>query len=234
MGIGASISSEESGIFRTNSFSLTYAYKIKIAAVQSVRLGVSLGILENNINLAELSQSGLNDPGVFNSNLRKGVFDACFGALYRFQNLDVGLVLPRLFEFKVDDVNSNTIYTLRRHYIMHASYLLTINSQFQLTPYVVTRATANSGLFYEAAAKVTYQQQMWLALMYRKAGLIGISVGGNLYNIIQMGYSYEFSGNGILGKSSGTHEISLGFVIGRDEREAPVSTPKKPYYNWVD
>ena len=234
MGIGAAILSEEAGIFRTTGMSLSYAYKIKIAALQSIRLGLSAGLLESNIDLSDLGTQGINDPVVMNNqDSRTRMFDAGFGALYRFQNFDFGVAVPRLIESKVKDTDNDTVYTFSRHYLVHASYLYSINKQFQVQPFLVGRTTANSGFLYEAAAMVRYQNQLWLALMYRKGGTMGISMGGKFYHVVQMGYSYEFSGEGMLGKSSGTHEISLGFIIGGNKSEVPASTPKKPYYDWI-
>lgn len=234
IGIGATIYSQQSGIFRTSGFSATFAYKFKIAAVQSVRLGLSMGIMENNLNLSDLGTGAFNDPVVLNSaDVRKTVFDATFGALYNFHKLYVGIAVPRLMETKISDDSGSTLYSLSRHYVIHGSYKFGLTPQISLEPFVVARMTANSGLVYEAAAKTIYQKQWWLALMYRKGGTMGLTVGGKLFNVVQMAYSYEFSGNGMLGQSSGTHEISLGFLIGESKSDAPASTIKKPYYDWV-
>ena len=63
--------------------------------------------------------------------------------------------------------------------------------------------------------------------------IMGLTVGGKLFNVVQMAYSYEFSGSGRLGRASGTHEIFLGFLIGESKSDAPASTIKKPYYDWI-
>jgi type IX secretion system PorP/SprF family membrane protein len=234
MGIGATLLSEQAGIFRNTSFSLSYAYEIKIAAVQSVRLGLSVGILENNMDLTDLITNSQTDPAILGTqDIRKAVFDASFGALYRFQNLDVGFALPQLMESSIKDDNSTSLYSLSRHYLIHASYLYAINKDFQLKPFLIARTTANSEFMYEVAALVKYQKQWMLGLTYRKSNL-GLSMGGEFYDIIIMNYTYEFSGQGMLSKSSGTHEISLGFALGKKKDKAPAPSGKKPYYDWID
>jgi len=234
MGLGATILSEQAGIFRSTSASLSYAYQIKIAAIQSVRLGLSLGIVESNVDLASLSGTASSDPMAMNTdNVRRRVFDASFGVLYKFQNLDFGFAIPRLIETKVKNDGDTSLYGLSRHYIIHASYFYNITKDFQVQPFVVTRMTANSEFLYEITALVKYQKMVWLGLMYRKTN-IGISLGGQLFNVVQMNYSYEFSGQGLMGKSSGTHEISLGFLIGKNDDGKPAPTLKKPYYDWID
>ena len=235
MGIGATIMTEQTGIFRTTAASLSYAYKVKIADIQSIRFGVSFGVLESNIDLSEISSQNQADPVVMsNQDVRNVVFDATFGVLYRIQNLRVGITLPRLLEGKVKDKDKNTLYTLKRHYLIHASYFYDINKNFQVQPFVVVRTTEKSPLSFDVAALIKYQQQMWLGFTYRYSGSIGISLGGELHNAIIANYTYEFSGQGMLGKSSGTHDISIGFRIGKPKDKTPPASSKKPYYQWLD
>jgi len=234
VGIGAAIHSQEAGMFRTSGFSATFSYKFKVAAVQSVRLGLSLGILEQNLNLTDLSFSAINDPSLMNNaNARQVLFDATFGALYHFQKLYAGIAVPRLMESNVKDESGTTLYTMSRHYVIHASYKMPVAPQFTVEPFVVARTTANSVLAFELAAKTEYDKQWWLGLMYRKGGTMGLTLGGKIFNVVQMAYSYEFAGSAMLGQSNGTHEISLGFLIGESKSDAPASTIKKPYYDWV-
>ena len=233
IGIGATIYSQEAGMFRTNGFSATFAYKFKVAAVQSVRLGLSVGLIEHNLNLSDLGSNALNDPALMNStDVRSVMFDATFGALYHFQKLYVGVAVPRLLETAVKS-DSTTFYTMSRHYVVHGSYKLGLTPQLSLEPFLVARTTANSVFNFEVAAKTVYQKQWWLALMYRKGGTMGLTLGGKLFSVVQMAYGYEFSGEGMLGRSNGTHEITLGFLIGESKSDAPAATIKKPYYDWV-
>jgi len=233
MGLGATILSEQSGMFRSTSFSLAYAYKLKIAAIQSLRLGVSVGLVENNVDMSKISTQQASDPALMAANdVRKTVFDASFGVLYQFQNLDFGITIPRLVESKVKDDNSNSVYTMSRHYVIHTSYYFNINKNFQVKPYVIARTTGSSPFMFEVMAQVKYQKKYWIGLLYRKTSM-GMSLGGELFNMIALNYSYEFAGQGLMSQSNGTHEITLGFKIGKKDEDVPAASPKKPYYDWV-
>ncbi|PCH93679.1 MAG: hypothetical protein COB85_06575 [Bacteroidetes bacterium] len=233
MGLGATILSEQSGMFRSTSFSIAYAYKLKIAAIQSLRLGVSLGLVESNVDMSKISTQQSSDPVLMNAaDVRRTVFDASFGVLYQFQNLDFGVAIPRLIESQVKDDNSNSVYTLSRHYIIHASYYYNINKDFQVKPYIIARTTGNSPLLFEVMAQVKYQKKYWVGLLYRKTSM-GMSLGGEFFNMIALNYSYEFSGQGLMSESGGTHEITLGFKIGKKDEDVPAASPAKPYYDWI-
>ena len=61
-----------------------------------------------------------------------------------------------------------------------------------------------------------------------------------MFNKIVMNYTYEFSGKGMLSKSSGTHEVSIGILIGNLAKTSKKSSsvfesePEQPYYEWLD
>ena len=234
IGIGATIFSQEQGVIRTSGFSATFAYKFKLAQVQSVRLALSVGLIEQNLNISDLSASAINDPLLMDqANVRKVLFDATFGALYHFQKLYVGIAVPRLMESAVKDEAGTSLYTMSRHYVVHASYKLPSAAKISFEPFLVARTTANSVMTFEVAVKTVYNKQWWLALMYRKSGDIGLILGGKIFNVVQMAYGYEMPGGNLVGSANSTHEISLGFLIGESKSDAPPSTIKKPYYDWV-
>lgn len=236
MGVGGTIISDQIGIFRTFSTSLSYAYHLKIATVQSLSFGISAGLLENHINLSSSTVQAADPVILNNQNVKAMTFDATFGILYQYENLNFGIVLPRLLESKIKNENDEELYQIARHYRIHLSYSYNINRNFEIEPFVIFTMTGNSGPFFEIAPMVKYKQQVWLAATYRKGNSIAMSIGGVPYDNFVVNYSYEF-GQGIMSSSSGTHEISIGYLIGKDKKNQPSlinPNSKKPYYDWID
>jgi len=232
MGVGINAGSQQQGIFRNAFASLNYAYNIDITDMQSIRFGVSGGFINNYINLSGSKSQSVGDPVVaVNQNINKTTFDVNTAILYRFQNFNIGVVVPQILENKVSE-NSNTIYTAKRHFVAHISYNFNVNESWQIAPLAIARKTLESPLMYEAAALIKYQKQVWLGVTYRKANGMGISAGANAFkNKFIVNYSYEFSSQGLAGNSNGTHEITLGYVISKNKFQ---NDPKKPYIKWVE
>ncbi|MFH1320241.1 MAG: PorP/SprF family type IX secretion system membrane protein, partial [Bacteroidota bacterium] len=210
------------------------AYHLKIAAVQSISFGLSAGVMDNHVNLSNIRSESPADPYIINNqDVRATTFDASFGILYRYQKLNFGIVVPRLLESKINDEEENLLYQLKMHYRVHLSYLFDIDKDWQVEPFVVINKSANGDLFYEVAPLVKYKQLVWLAPTYRKENSFAINIGGVPYNNFIVNYSYEFSGDGMLGSSSGTHEVSIGYLFGKGKTDVPPPDSKKPYYEWM-
>lgn len=237
MGLGGTINVDEVGIFNTFSAMLSYSYLLKFNEDNFLRFGASAGAFENHINVSGIKSIGSDDPIVMaNQSANKTLFDANFGIAYHFRNLDGGMVVPHLLESSISG-NSTDLYTLKRQYLFHLSYHYDINKDWQVTPFTLLRKTANSNMFYEFAALVKYQKQLWLGTTYRKGNTIAMTLGGLLHSNIAFNYSYEF-GQGMLGYASGNHEISIGFMIGKNKCALSsvfsneIYSKKKPYLQW--
>jgi len=218
MGIGGTITNESAGIFNTVSATANYSYHLKLSKQQGLFFGAYAGIFENHLAMNSTNSQPELDPVIAdNQALRGSVFDIGIGILYRYQNLNAGIVVPRLIESSVKNgaAGDNVLYTLKRHYKVHLSYAYDITPDFQVEPFVIVSTTQNSPLQYEAAALIKYKQMAWIAASYKK-NAIGASVGA-VYNRFAMNYTYEFSGSGIMGYSSGSHEITIGMLIGKNK-----------------
>lgn len=233
MGLGGSIQSEQSGIFRNSTANLSYAYHLKLNDAHLVSFGLSAGVLQNNTDLSGSKSLNSGDPIITNNqNVSSMLFDADFGLMYRFKNLNVGIAIPHLVPSAAKN-DAGTFYTLKMHQIIHLSYSYDINKDWNVEPFVVLR-NASTGMFYEVSALGKYKDWVFAGITYRKESVIAANIGGNPFNNISLMYSYEFSANGMMGQSSGTHEISLGYFFGKNKNAVAPSDSKKPYYDWLN
>jgi type IX secretion system PorP/SprF family membrane protein len=237
MGIGGTVSNEQAGIFNAISASLAYSYNVNLTNRQAIRFGLAGGFQENHIDLGRSRQQDLSDPVVSENQADSRIaLDAMAGILYRFENLYLGASVPHLLETETQ-TEGGGVYTLRRQYTGHLSYTYIVNRLWAIEPFLIVRKTKSSPLLTEAAVLVKYAGQIWTGLTYRDNGTFGLSAGV-LYKRLVLNYSYEFAGEGISGASSGSHEVSLGFLIGKNKNK-PASIfsgdPKlAPYYNWIE
>ncbi|MBI4647049.1 MAG: type IX secretion system membrane protein PorP/SprF, partial [Bacteroidia bacterium] len=239
MGIGGKFIHEKAGIFNTVTLNGTYAYHLKFSKTQALSFGLYAGVVDNQIAFAGASEQTELDPVIVeNTNYRGILFDAGFGLLYRFQNLNAGIVVQHLLESKVNnrEDKDDIIYSLKRHYKFHVSYSYDITHNFSVEPIIILSKTKISPLFYEAAAIVKYNRLFWLGATYRAGNCIGLSLGAT-FNRFLLSYSYELSNSGILGHSGGSHEITFGMLIGKlnTVKYQPSifrTQGEQPYYKW--
>jgi type IX secretion system PorP/SprF family membrane protein len=237
MGIGASLSNEQAGIFNSFTGALSYSYQVNLTHSQALRFGLSGGFFENHIDLSGSRQKDLNDPVALSNQQQAMVFDAGAGVMYRYKGLNAGIAIPRLIESRLESSSGNSLYTLKRHYTGHLSYNYPINRAWRAEPFLIVRKTAASPLLIEAAAMVNYMGQFWLAGSYKNNAVYAASAG-LVYRRLAVSYTFEFSSSGIAGASSGTHELNLGILIGKN-KNAPSSVfnqdaRQAPYYNFIE
>jgi len=230
-GIGISVMNEQTGNFEYFSSILSYSHHLKISRKSNLSFGIGAEFYRNQLDLSNVkSQPELQDPFLTNNQSLFGTtLDVCAGVAFHADALTVGLVIPRAIGMKVNyQKEIENRYSLSRHFLIHGSYLLTIDRNFEIEPSVVVRMTQNSPLFFEVSTMFTYKERVWGAVTYRKGNAIGISMGGALDDKFVLNYSYEFGiGTGILAHSSGTHEISIGYLIKEGKEKRPTAFPKQ-------
>lgn len=234
MGLGGTVTSHQAGIFQNISASASYAYHAKLSGGHMLSFGLGLGLLESRVNLAGAAAQG-NDPVVANNaDVNALVMDAGFGILYRFKDLHAGITLPRLLSSKIKNEFGTDVYSMVLHHGIHLGYKVNFNADWGIDPMVRISGAKNAPVFYELAIPIVYKKMIWLSPIYKKTD-IAIGIGGMPYKNFIVSYSFEFASKGIMGESSGSHEITLGWKMGgaKKQGELPKSDKKKPYIDWI-
>ncbi len=226
LGLGFLINNEKTGNFSNFYFLPNIAYHQKLGADMSVNFGVTAELYRNQYNFSQAISQTV-DPIVQDLEALIGTtFNVGAGLMFQFKGLNIGVSVPRTLNSKViynEEIPENT-FTLSRHYIAHISYFQEIKKKWKIEPIVVVRSTEKSPLLYEASVLGKFDDRLWVAIGYRKGNDFVISTGAALTKNIVLNYSYEFSSQGIVNYSSGTHEISLGFLIKKTENKTPPPT----------
>jgi type IX secretion system PorP/SprF family membrane protein len=236
MSLGVSVSKSSVTIFNSFSAQMDYAYHLKVNEEQYIHFGLSFEYLENYLGLDNQALSLQTDPYL----LKYGhTFNTGFGLIYSYKTFQIGMAIPRMLEstFRNSETD-HLVYSLSRIIRMHASCLFEINQLFNVEPVVVIDKSSSESLWYNISALLRYKEITWLEIEYRQGGIMGIGLGVNLSKKMLLNYTYEFSGSGIMKYSSGNHEISVGFLIGKNsdrkyQRSTFRSLPKQPYYQWI-
>lgn len=217
-GFGASFVHYRTGNITHFTGNFSYAYHVQLNRNNFLSFGLNGEVYKNQLEIGNL-KGQKEDPTLMNNNTIKGTtFNSGFGIAYRMidkdRALNIGVYSPRLLETKIN-YNGESQFTTEKHFIVHASYLFSANKYFDVEPFIIGRMTLESELLYESNIRIRFDKRLWIAPGYRKGGLI-FNAGAALGTNIVMNYSYEFSKNGILAASSGTHEIALSFLIKRN------------------
>ena len=142
--------------------------------------------------------------------------DFAFGLFYKIENkLYAGISASQLWEADVSYSTALVNPKLKRHFYATAGYCypLPSNPSIEIDPSILIKSDLSSTQF-DINALVKYNNQFWGGVTYRTTDAVAILLGMN-YKNFNFGYSYDVttSAMGADGRSSGSHEIMVGYCF---------------------
>jgi len=217
--LGGKIWNDAIGPFSKTSIQGSYAYHLPLT--KSINIGVGLGFGYSNFRLDEtkvvLHQSDDNTYAQFlGSASQQGLGDAQAGLVLYNEKFFIGLSGTQVLNnaVKLNQILTNSFFS--RHYFMIAKYRIEGSGDIAIEPTAVIKYTGSSPWSVDAGARVLYRNTSWFGLQFRtNSGLI-FQVGSNLIKNLYVSYAYEYSMGKIRTAGNATHEIQLGYYLGKN------------------
>ncbi|MBI1226419.1 MAG: type IX secretion system membrane protein PorP/SprF [Bacteroidetes bacterium] len=245
---------DANGLFKTTSFTANYAYRIAVNDEFNIRLGLNAGFKQSNIAWDRLvfldqldpitgSVDASGNPNISNeirpTDLNNTIFDVGAGILAYTSKYYGGISLQHLTTpdegfFKT---NSGLLDGLPLRSSIHAGAEFIVkegnkrNPSSFVSPNILfakqgDQGQINAGAYYNHGIVFA---GLWYRYAFTNPDAI-IAVVGMKYDILKIGYSYDFTaGNGLAAKTGGAHEISL--VLNFDDSENVRSKRRAERYN---
>lgn len=204
--LGGKIINDTRGAFQILRADLSYAYIAKINDESNLTMGLSAGILNNNmlINRIENYQAlDQTDPTLTKSYYNTTQFAAGVGLLYNYKGLDISVSLPHIVSTN-QPLNGYT----------HAAVFYTIKAgeKFKVTPWVCYQNIPVTKSIYSGYLKGTYKDFVWLQAGYQSNKTVHTMLGVNVENFA-LGYGFRFNNNEFSDIASGSHEVAFSIKI---------------------
>jgi type IX secretion system PorP/SprF family membrane protein len=225
VGLGGKFVYDKADIFVQTLMLLTYTYEIKLSDDQKVNFGLSTGLYRNSVDLGKY----YNDPKfvmdeVLSSGLEKSYlkFTTEIGVLYRFRKVEAGILFSNMMFGIVKYPNSDLTYKPFRNYVLHSSYLSTIDVRWTLRSTAIIRGGKNIPPQIELSPTLIWSNRFWASTFLRSSGIMGLGAGGEVYDGIILNYSFGIGTKVILNTFS-SHQITLGVrIINPDKNKNPL------------
>lgn len=216
--IGGKIWNDAIGPFSKTSIQASYAYHLPLTRKLNFGLGIGLGYSNFRINDSKVILSQQNDDvyDQFQGNTAtQNLGDAQAGFVVYNEKLFLGISGTQVLNSKVELNQIVTGNNFNRHFFMIAKYKIT-SGDIAIEPSIVTKMTENSPVSIDLGTRLLYKNSSWFGVQFRTNNSLIFQVGANLIKNFYMSYAFEQSIGKIRTAGSSTHEIQLGFYMGKN------------------
>lgn len=218
-GVGVRFTDDRVGFYTTQSLHIQYAYHHSLAAGR-LDVGVELGYVNvrfnaDSSNLGDFSD-GLHsgsDPVLDGEKRLNGMqFDMGVGMYFVARRYYVGFGLQHL-TFPRVRWGETSRYQLRGVMTFTGGYhWLLRHPLWSLEPSMLV-LTDFRDYYIEPSMRVFYRGKYSVGVSYRIAAAVGLHVGIEVIDGLQVGYVYELPTSKLLRASGGTHEVYLSYGL---------------------
>lgn len=230
IGLGLLIVDDKAGLFARRGIYTSYSYKFKIAGEHYVSPGINFGLQDVMVNFSGSNVRDNNDPFLFTSSRRKSSFDANFGAVYFWNELNAGIGIQQLFANKYRFANdTSAYYRTTRKFNIYGSYNICISKEYKINakPIVLLNFTPKSPTQFDIMANFDYDNMLFAGLGYRFKNAISFNLGVRWNNAIRISYNYDLMVGKLSGYTGGSHEFVLGYSFNNLSK---ADTENKEFY----
>ena len=227
--MGISVVHDEIGdVVKESNVFVDFAYVLNLNESNKLSFGIKGGATFYSTNFNGFIYSDeLPDPA-FAENLSKTFPNIGVGAFYFGENYYLGLSSPNLLKSKHLEKQDGVIATgvEEIHYFFTGGYVFNLNDNLKFKPAFMTKAVAGAPMSLDLTANFLINNVFEIGAGYRwddsVSGLVNFKISPSL----RIGYAYDYGLSELNSYSSGSHEISLGLVIGKNYRNNTLTTPR--------
>ena len=208
MGYGLKLVNNNVGMFNFFNATAGYAYKAQLGTADHfIKMGLDCGVSNNFLLNHNAQNVDLSDVTLSDNYYRKIVFTTDIGISYNYQNLQLDLMLPQIYD-------GNVFF---KQAMAMASYTYQLNTDVSLTPSVLVRTGQEVPFTSDFNLMASWKKQVWTQVSYRSANGYIFGIGTSI-DKIHIGYAFEYANNKITAASYGTHELQIIYKLGNKPR----------------
>lgn len=238
MGLGLQLLADKVGPQTSTSAYLNYAYRLQLDANDTKRLSFGLGVGMTNYSLdgSELNPVNKSDAQIPTSQFSNFIPDARVGVYYNTSKYYAGISLTDLFSgdrsndfFDWNSVSYQNIKR-KRHLYLILGMISNITEEIKLRPSLLVKEDFRGPTSVDFNTMAIFKDRFWFGASYRT----GINLNNNTYSQgqditsvnsmsivtqfyateqLRVGYSYDYTLNGLKSQQSGSHEITVGLTL---------------------
>jgi type IX secretion system PorP/SprF family membrane protein len=217
--LGGKFMTTSVGPFNKTSVSASYSFHFPLAKNTNMSFGVSAGYNNFGLNVSRISLYQ-NEDLAYNTMLGNGgnqnMFDMQAGMFIYSKYFQFGYSATQLIQNKITLSKIMTASNLNIHHFIYAAGMFDLGHKVQISPGIFIGLVKNIPFNIEGNIRVLYKRMAWIMVGYKNSNALTLGIGANLFKYMRLGYSFDLG----VGKNSvrnTSHEITLGFIVGKNK-----------------
>jgi type IX secretion system PorP/SprF family membrane protein len=217
--LGGKVWNDAIGPFAKTSVQASYAYHLPLSKKLNFGAGIGLGYSNFRLNESRVTlyQQDDNTYSQFLGNTSsQSMGDAQVGLVVYGEKFYFGISGTQLLKNKVELNQVVTQSNMNRHAFLVTKYRIETGGNIDIEPSAILKTTLNSPMSVDLGARIIYKSSSWGGIQFRTNNTLVLQIGTNLIKNLYVNYSYDQAIGKIRTAGSGTHEIQLGYYLGRN------------------
>ncbi|MBK6473236.1 MAG: type IX secretion system membrane protein PorP/SprF [Flavobacteriales bacterium] len=228
IGAGFTVVHDRIGISKDLDLSGNFAYHMRIGTRSKLAFGLRAGVSIYSAQLSGLRYWDTNDQVLDRNLTNVPVAKFGFGLYWYRSDAYLGLSAPSLFAADkaikaVTDSTQTRYYS--SHYYLHAGKVYPLSESLDIKPNVLVKFAPNAAVQADLNCNLLYRERLWLGVGYRTGAAFVGMVEYVISPQLRIGYAYDMAAARMRNYTTGSHEIMIGFDLGRE-----AITLKSPRY----
>jgi len=216
MGVGLQIVNDNIGPKTMQTFTLAYAYRLKLGAGK-LAFGLRGGLINYSYDWNKIEYKDEDDaiPSTASESFMLPTFD--FGIYYNSRTMYLGLAVDHINQAEFNLINGqDSINSEAKAYSnITATFgkAFVVGDNFIIKTSLLTRLTTG-GYNLDINSGLLYKNKILFGISLRTSGALVIMTEVNLTKNLRMGIGYDIDGSKVARSTSGSFEIFLGYDVG--------------------
>jgi len=238
-GVGASVYNDRSGLFSVSMYAGQYAWKKKMLK-GDFSAGLQIGYINQSfdgtkVEIPDDDYHDKNDEAIPASLVSGTSIDAAAGLFFSREKWFAGLSVNHILSPSIN-LTDMYVFEIPRSYYFIAGYNIQLsNPLLELRPSLLVKTMEMSSLYLDGDSlvekvetntlkamlrntqvditlRMIYNKLFWGGLSWRKGDALTFMLGGR-FNMIEVGYAYDFPISQIIKESTGSHELFIRYTM---------------------
>lgn len=213
---GFTFVNDSHGAVNTTAFYGDFSTRIMLSNKSRLAFGLKAGVSLYQADIVGLNPVDDQDP-LFQQDLRlKALPNFGAGVFWYSERHYLGLSVPKLLNNPlIDNEPEFDSNGERQHFFLTGGLVLDMGNYVKFRPSFLVKAVSGAPVQFDLTASFLFYERMWAGVMYRHDDAAGLLLQYIIADRVRVGYAYDYTISGLTNYTSGSHEIMLGFDLGK-------------------